>query len=84
MKIEKIIATALKIKAKKIQLDLSDLNKLVAEFILLNTDRKLVEKTVDEVASSAYYYELNKIQEEKNRLTECLKGQQVRKSPLDL
>ena len=81
---EKVIATALNIKAGNIQLDLSDLNKLVAEIILLNTDKELIEKTVTQVASSKYDYELNRIQDEKNRLIDSLKGKQVRTSPLDL
>lgn len=84
MNIEKIIATALNIKAGNIQLDLSDLNKLVAEIILLNTDKELIEKTADKVAGSKYDYELTRIQDEKNRLIDSLKGQQVRTSPLDL
>ena len=81
---EKVIATALNIKAGNIQLDLSDLNKLVAEIILLNTDKELIEKTVTQVASSKYDYELNRIQDEKNRLIDSLKGKQARTSPLDL
>lgn len=81
---EKVIATALNIKAGNIQLDLSDLNKLVAEIILLNTDKELIEKAADEVASSKYDYELNRIADEKNRLIDSLKGKQARTSPLDL
>ena len=84
MKIEKVIATALNIKAGNIQLDLSDLNKLVSEIILLNTDKKLIEKAANEVASKKYDYELTRIQDEKNRLIDSLKGKQVRTSPLDL
>lgn len=84
MNIEKVIATALNIKAGNIQLDLSDLNKLVAEIILLNTDKELIEKTADQVASSKYDYELSRIADEKNRLIDSLKGEQVRTSPLDL
>lgn len=81
---EKVIATALNIKAGNIQLDLSDLNKLVAEIILLNTDKELIEKTADKVASSKYDYELNRIQDEKNRLIDSLMDQKVRTTPLDL
>lgn len=84
MNIEKVIATALNIKAGNIQLDLSDLNKLVAEIVLLNTDKELIEKAADSVASSKYDYELSRIADEKNRLIDSLKGQQARTSPLDL
>ena len=84
MNIKKLIATALNIKAGNIQLDLSDLNKLVSEIILLNTDKELIEKVANEVASSKYDYELTRIQDEKNRLIDSLKGKQVRTSPLDL
>lgn len=84
MKKEKVIQTALQIKAGNIQLDLSDLNKLVADIVLLNAEKELIAKAVIKVANSKYHYELNRIQDEKNRLIDSLKGKQVRTSPLDL
>jgi len=81
---EKVIQTALQIKAGSIQLDLSDLNKLVADIVLLNTDKKLIDNAVNEVANAKYDIELNRLANEKNRLIDSLQGKKVVKSPLDL
>ena len=79
-----IIETAVNIKSGNEQLDLIDLNQLVADFILLNTDKKLVNQAVNQVANDKYDYELNRLKDEKTRLIDSLKGETKRRSPLDL
>ena len=83
MKIEKIIDSALKIKSGE-ELDIRDLNDLVANLILSACNEKEIKASAERIAKDKYSYEITRMENESNRLIDSLTGSTERKSPLDV
>ena len=83
MKIEKIIDSALKIKSGD-KLSTRDLNDLVAHLILSACNEKEIKASAERIAKDKYSYEINRMENESNRLIDSLTGKTKRKSPLDV
>ena len=83
MKIEKIIDSALKIKSGD-KLDIRDLNDLVANLILSACNENEIKASAERIAKDKFSYEINRMENESNRLIDSLTGQTKLKSPLDV